>query len=72
MENNPNAIRNIDLESIDSSVLVKGVSDFLCDSQSDKSLINHPNLASETEIVERKMSPIEPTIQNSELSSLLN
>jgi hypothetical protein len=73
MEDNSNAIKNIDLESIEDSALVKGVSDFLYESRSENSqLIDEGKNLSDLKLVEKELPRLETNILNAELASVLS
>jgi septal ring factor EnvC (AmiA/AmiB activator) len=73
MEDNSNAIKNIDLESIEDSALVKGVSDFLYESRSENSqLIDEGKNLSGLKLVEKELPRLETNILNAELASVLS
>ena len=73
MEDNSNAIKNIDLESNEDSALVKGVSDFLYESRSENSqLIDEGKNLSGLKLVEKELPRLETNILNAELASVLS
>lgn len=69
LEKDPTNLKNIELESIENSALMKGASDFLCDSQSEKSqLMNEVRKQGDLRVAEKHPESAEPKVENPQLA----